>query len=113
MAKKNKKDDVEAFEDEDVEDVDDEDEDDDDDADDDDDENEDDDTDDDDDEEPFEPGFSPFLITENAEWDLNEIIDSVNPGEDVYFFKPSDPDERTPAKWYKLQSVNIGELPQS
>jgi hypothetical protein len=59
--------------------------------------------------EPVDLGFAPFIIHDDAEWDLNDVIDEAEPGQDIYFFRPP-PDEETPAKWFKLQAVQVGEV---
>lgn len=58
--------------------------------------------------EPVDLGFAPFIIHDNAEWTLEDVIDEAAPGETIYFFRPPTDDE-TPAKWYKLQPVEVGE----
>lgn len=60
-------------------------------------------------EEVQEVGFAPFIIHENAEWDLEDVIDEADTGETLYFFRP--PSEDNPvAKWYKLQPIEVGEV---
>jgi hypothetical protein len=58
--------------------------------------------------EPVDLGFNPFIIHEDADWELTEVIDEADPGESIYFYRPP-ADEETPAKWYKLQSIEVGE----
>lgn len=80
--------------------------------------------DDDDDDEPvvpFDLGFAPFIISEKPEWTLAEVVGQADDGETLYFYMPpvvedeDDDEEFEPrgARWYKLQPVNIGEVPNS
>lgn len=130
---KKKENDVEAFEDEDLEDEDIEDDDVDDAEDEDEDEDdeplkakgrkkdsEDEDEDDEDDDEDEDEnrltdvGFAPFIVSENQEWEIADIIASADSGDVIYLYAPpalDDDDEPTsPAKWYKLVPVKIGEV---
>lgn len=75
---------------------------------------EDDDEDDEDDEDEVEApvGFAPYIIHEEMEWDLEDVVDNAEPGEDIYFYRAPTEDSPT-AKWFKLGSVNVGEIPAS
>lgn len=58
--------------------------------------------------EPVDLGFAPFIIHDEADWTLEDVIDEAEPGQDIYFYR-APADEETPAKWYKLQAVEVGE----
>jgi hypothetical protein len=66
------------------------------------------DDDEDDDEEPDEyAAFTPFIVHENQEWELDDILTESNPGEDVFLYHLQS------GHWYKLAAIKIGELPAS
>lgn len=87
---------------------------DDDDSDDDDDEDDDDEEDDSKDEVITDVGFAPFIVSENQEWEIGDIIASADVGDIIYLYAPPELDDddnpKSPAKWYKLVPVSIGEL---
>lgn len=66
----------------------------------------DDDGDEEDDEAEEDPNaFKPFIIHEDQEWELNEIVGAADNGEIIIFY------DLDTGRWYKLLPIKVGEVP--
>ena len=61
-------------------------------------------------EEEVETGFAPWVVSEEQEWELEELLQDADAGETHIFYVPPDPKKKTGAKWYKLMPITVGEL---
>lgn len=67
----------------------------------------DDETDDEDEEEDDYANFKPFIVHEEQEWDLDEVLGNADGGEVVTLYHLES------GHWYKLQPIKVGEVPES
>lgn len=66
-----------------------------------------DDDDDDDDEEDDFSNFKPFIVHEDQEWELEDVLANASGGEVVTLYHLES------GHWYKLQPIKVGEVPES
>lgn len=51
-------------------------------------------------------GFKPFIVHDEQEWDLDEVLGSADGGETVVIYHLES------GHWYKLQPIKVGEVPE-
>lgn len=69
------------------------------------DEDSDDDDDDEDEDEEETSGFTPWIYTDEAEWELTDAFKNVDRGDNVIIYDAAND------RWYKMMPIRVGEIP--